>query len=89
MSLTPSLMWPDDQAFCCATEIDLESTLVGLSEERAQQLLDDEDLEALPIGVEDKLDIDGDPGNRWTLTAIRAIQGLRRPFQSREGAGQS
>jgi hypothetical protein len=64
VGLTPSLIWPEDRAFCCATEIDLESTLVGLSKERAQQLLDDENLEALPVGVEDRLDIDGDPLSR-------------------------
>lgn len=58
--LTPSLVWPEDQAFCCATEIDFDSTLVGLSEEGAQTLLDDEGLEALPVNVEDRLDIDGD-----------------------------
>ncbi|MGH9069658.1 MAG: hypothetical protein ACRDX8_00480 [Acidimicrobiales bacterium] len=63
LDLTPSLMWPEDRAFCCATEIDFDSTLVGLSEEGAQQILDDEELEALPIQVEDALDITGDTLN--------------------------
>lgn len=25
--LTPNLVWPEDRAFCCATEIDFNSTL--------------------------------------------------------------
>ena len=63
--LTPSLIWPEDLAFCCATEIDFDSTLVGLSKEGARQILDDEDLEALPISVEDRLDIGGDTLNPY------------------------
>jgi len=61
--LTPSFIWPEDHAFCCATEIDFDSTLVGLSEQGAQRLLDDDSLEALPIGVNDTLDIFGDTIN--------------------------
>jgi hypothetical protein len=33
--LTLSLIWPEDHAFCCATKIDFDSTLVGLSERGA------------------------------------------------------
>ena len=62
-ALAPSLVWPEDHAFCCATEVDFDSTLVGLSEDGAHRLLDDESLEALLIGVEDRLDIHGDTLN--------------------------
>jgi len=61
--LTPSFIWPEDHSFCCATEIHFDSTLVGLSEQGAQRLLDDDALEALPIGVNDRLDIHGDTMN--------------------------
>lgn len=63
--VTPSLIWPEDRAFCCATEIDFDSTLVGLSKEGARQILEDEDLESLPISVEDRLDIGGDTLNPY------------------------
>ena len=33
--LTLSLIWPEVHAFCCATKIDFDSTLVGLSERGA------------------------------------------------------
>jgi hypothetical protein len=78
LGLTPSLIWPEDRAFCSATEIDLESTLVGLSEERAQELLGDENLESLLIDIEHRLDVDSDP-----LTP-----GLRRRPQPRKAADQ-
>jgi hypothetical protein len=61
--LSPSFVWPEDQAFCCATEVDFDSTVVGLSEAGAQRLLDDDSLEALPISIEDRLDSDGDTIN--------------------------
>ena len=61
--LTPSFVWPEDQAFCCATEVDFDSTVVGLSEQGAHCLLGDDSLEALPIGVNDRLDIHGDTMN--------------------------
>lgn len=62
-ALTPSLIWPADRAFCCATEIDFDSTLVGLSAPGAARLLQDDSLEALPIAVTDRLDIGGDAVN--------------------------
>ncbi len=43
-----SLWWPDDQAWCVATDVDLESTYIGGSRECVDQLLEDGRLEALP-----------------------------------------
>jgi hypothetical protein len=44
LSITPSLGWPDDHAWCVATEIDFDSTLVGCSKECASALLTDDRL---------------------------------------------
>lgn len=77
--LTPSLMWPEDQAFCCGTEIDLDSTILGLSKRGARRILDDGTLKALLIDIEHRLDVDGDPLN----------PGLRRRPQPRQAADQS
>lgn len=45
----PSLWWPEDRAWCVATEIDLMSTYVGGSADAIQALLSDEQIEALPV----------------------------------------
>jgi hypothetical protein len=58
--LTPNLVWPDDRAWCVGSEIDFDSTLVACSEECAAAILANDELEALPINAEDRLDIGGD-----------------------------
>lgn len=58
--LTPSLAWPDDQAWCVATEIDFDSTLVACSEGCAAALVADGRLEALQVPAEGRLDVHGD-----------------------------
>jgi len=63
LSITPSLVWPDDRAWCVATETDFDSTLVGCSEECAEALVADERLEALQVPPDGRLDIDGDELN--------------------------
>ncbi|MDR2929737.1 MAG: hypothetical protein LBV06_02345 [Propionibacteriaceae bacterium] len=45
----PALLWPDDQAWALATEIDLDSTIVGGSGELIEALVASEDIEALEI----------------------------------------
>ncbi len=44
----PQLWWPDDRAWCVATDIDLDSTYVGASRECVARLLADPDLEVVP-----------------------------------------
>lgn len=61
---SPSLFWPSDRSWCVATEIDLDSTLVGGPAELADAVLAAPDLETWPIGVDDSLDADGDTINR-------------------------
>lgn len=46
--LSPNLWWPDDRAWCVATEIDFFWSYVGGSAACIQAILDDPELEALP-----------------------------------------
>jgi hypothetical protein len=57
---SPNLFWPADQAWCVATEIDFDSTLVGGPSELIQQLMNDPALDAWPISPDDSLAADAD-----------------------------
>jgi hypothetical protein len=59
---SPNIWWPEDRAWCVATDVDSDSTYVGGTDECIQALLDNPDLEALPAGIEDRIDPVGDPG---------------------------
>lgn len=50
---TANLWWPEDHAWCIASEIDLRWTYVGGSSELIAQILSDERLEALPATSDD------------------------------------
>lgn len=50
---SPNLWWPDDKAWCVATEIDFNWTYVGGSHACVQQILNDSGLEALPTHTEE------------------------------------
>jgi hypothetical protein len=39
--VTPSLVWPEDRAWCAAAEIDFDSTIVACSTECARALIDE------------------------------------------------
>ena len=43
-----NIFWPDDHAWCVATEIDLDSTFIGGSADLIHALLGDARLEAWP-----------------------------------------
>ncbi|OJV81174.1 MAG: hypothetical protein BGO37_17060 [Cellulomonas sp. 73-92] len=60
---TPSLLWPDDRSWCVATEVDLDSTLVGGPRRLIDTVLADETLEALEVSESDSLMVDGDQVN--------------------------
>jgi hypothetical protein len=45
---SPNLFWPDDRAWCVATDIDLDSTYVGGSRQLTEDLLSDPRFEAWP-----------------------------------------
>jgi hypothetical protein len=48
-NLRPNLWWPDDRAWCVATEIDNVATYVGGTNELAAVLLADAALDAIPV----------------------------------------
>jgi hypothetical protein len=50
---TANLWWPEDRAWCVASEIDLRWTYVGGSRELIERVLGDQRLEALPVTPED------------------------------------
>jgi hypothetical protein len=49
---SPNLWWPDDRAWCVATEIDFKWSYVGGSSACIEQVLTDPELEALPTKPE-------------------------------------
>lgn len=53
---SPSLWWPEDRAWCVATEIDGYDTFIGGSHACIERILDCPDLEALPLSVDDRID---------------------------------
>jgi hypothetical protein len=48
---SPSLFWPDDHAWCVATEVDFDTTLIGGSQALVDALVRSPNLEALQIDV--------------------------------------
>lgn len=46
---TPNLFWPDDRAWCVASELDTTSTFVGGSQSLIDQVIGSDDIEALPV----------------------------------------
>ena len=57
---SPNLFWPSDRAWCVATEIDFDSTLVSGSSEAIRAVLASPDLEAWPVEGGDSLQSDAD-----------------------------
>jgi len=58
-----NLWWPEDQAWCVGTDIDLMTTYVGGSGDCIQGLLADRSLEALAVSVDQLVTWDGDKIN--------------------------
>lgn len=54
--VTPSAWWPEDRAWCVATEIDAQSTQIGGSAALIQRLLADPSLEVWPAALDDPFD---------------------------------
>ncbi|MGI6878992.1 hypothetical protein [Microbacterium sp. gxy059] len=57
---SPSLIWPEDRAWILASEIDLDSTIVGGSADLIRALVDAPDIEAHEIAPDADLTWDGD-----------------------------
>ncbi len=60
---TPSLLWAADRSWCAATEIDLDSTVLGGTRELVDAVLAHPVLEALEVADDDSLMADGDDVN--------------------------
>lgn len=60
---SPNLWWPDDRAWCVASEIDFDSTLVAGPAALVAELVGRPDLEAFEVAPGDSLQIDGDRVN--------------------------
>jgi hypothetical protein len=50
---SPNLWWPDDRAWCVATEIDFTWSYIGGSSACIEQILGDSELEAIPTSAEE------------------------------------
>jgi len=60
---SPNLFWPRDRAWCVATEIDFDSTLVAGSTDLIEAVLHSPDLDSWPVGPNDSLTYDADAIN--------------------------
>ena len=61
---SPSILWPDDQSWVLATEIDFDSTLVAGTTALIRELVQTPGLEVLPIRTDADLTWEGDLVNR-------------------------
>ncbi len=59
----PNLWWPDDKAWCVASEVDLLATYVGGSRDCIQAVLEPAALEAVPVSAEHRVDSEADTIN--------------------------
>jgi hypothetical protein len=59
----PSMWWPGDHAWCVGTDIDLMSTYIGAGRACVQALLADDELEAWPVSVDQRVTWDADEIN--------------------------
>ena len=60
---SPSIWWPQDRAWCVSTDIDMTSTLVGGTAECIAALVGHPGLEAMPIAIDVRIDVEGDTVN--------------------------
>jgi hypothetical protein len=58
-----SLWWPEDHAWCVATDVDLMTTYVGGSDACVEALIADQELEALRVGVDQDITCNADTVN--------------------------
>jgi hypothetical protein len=57
---SPNLFWPADRAWCVASEIDFDSTLVGGTTELIQAILRGPAFDSWPVQPDDSLAADAD-----------------------------
>ena len=66
---SPNIWWPEDRAWCVATDIDLFDTYVGGSSACIEAVLNHPDLEALPTTLDARVDLHGDTINAPDVSA--------------------
>lgn len=64
----PQIWWPADRAWCVASEIDLDSTIVAGHRRLTDEILRSPDLESLPVDRRTRLDHLGDEINPATMS---------------------
>jgi hypothetical protein len=62
---SPNLWWPEDRAWCVATEIDLDSTYIGCDDACREEILALSEVEALPIDPATGIDYRSDLRNAF------------------------
>jgi hypothetical protein len=62
---SPNLWWPDDQAWCVAAEIDLNTTYIGCDENCRDEILAVAEIEAVRIDPATGITWRSDPLNPW------------------------
>lgn len=67
-AMSAHLWWPQDHAWCVATDIDLRTTYLGASEGCVAAVLASEGLEALPASADQKVTWDSDTINPLPTT---------------------
>ena len=60
---SPNIWWPEDRAWCVATDIDLFDTYVGGSQACIEAVLGNPDLETLPTTLDVRVDLGADTVN--------------------------
>jgi hypothetical protein len=60
---SPSLWWPDDRAWCVATDVDLQSTYLGATSDCINRLLADDELEVMPVAPDQDVSLNADTIN--------------------------
>ena len=70
---TANLWWPDDQAWCVASEIDLGWSYLGGPAGLIDQVLAEQRIEALPVGPDDLVSRVEDWVDAWAQTAAEQL----------------
>jgi hypothetical protein len=60
---SPSLWWPNDRAWCVATDIDMQVTYVGASTTCVDRLLEDQRLEVMRVSADQDITYEADATN--------------------------
>lgn len=60
----PNIWWPEDRAWCVATEVDLDSTYIAGSSRLIEDAMRSRTLDVVPADLKDRVDLGADTINR-------------------------